>query len=314
ATPNFVSAWSNIMRPDYPTFKTIELSDLPLLSEYLLRYQPEICELSSANLFIWHNFDRGSYTFINNNLCLKINLINDTPYFLEPIGDSLIPETAALCLNETGRLSRVSERLLKQLPLNKVRAHCLRSQNDYIYQTGSLAEYKGGNFDGKRNHVKRFAKLYPNFVYTPIDRSFKPAALALFEKWFAARKETHFFQKLAYNAQRQALENSFNYFSELKLIGGGLQAGGELKSFVIGSPLNSKTIDAHFQYSDPTATGATQTLWQKACTETFPDFTYINFEQDLGIPGLRKSKLSYHPEKIEKKYEVRLKPGVTSLL
>ncbi|MFH1390076.1 MAG: phosphatidylglycerol lysyltransferase domain-containing protein [Candidatus Margulisiibacteriota bacterium] len=302
------------MRPEFPAFKSIELSDLPLISEHLSRYQPEICELSATNLYIWHNFDRGAYTFINDNLCLKVHLVGDAPYFLEPIGIKMIPETVELCLKETGRLSRVSERLLRQLPLSKIRAHCLRSQNDYLYETSSLAEYKGGHFDGKRNHVKRFDKLYPDHVYVSIDQSSKAAVIALFEKWFAARKETHFFQKLAYGAQRQALLNSFDHFNELGLIGGGLIAGGELKSFAIGSRLNSNTVTAHFQYSDPTAPGATQTLWQKACKEAFSKFARINFEQDLGIPGLRKSKLSYHPKKIEKKYEIRLKPGVTSLL
>lgn len=302
------------MRSEYPDFKTLEISDLPLLTEWLTRYQPVICELAVSNLYLWQDFDRASFTFINDNLCIMINPVNDTPYFLEPVGTHKLTETIDLCLRHTGRLSRVSEKGLQGLPLGLLRAHCLRGQSDYVYFTKELAEFKGRHFDGKRNHIKKFKKHFPEYQYLPLTSAFKEQALVLFEAWFEARKATQFFQKLAYDAQKTALTKAFDLFESLQLSGGAILAEGKIKSFVIGSRLNNETISAHFQYSDTTAQGVTQTLWQDACANTFAGYTYINLEQDLGIPGLRKAKMSYYPEKIEKKYELRFKAGIKSLL
>jgi hypothetical protein len=77
-----------------------------------------------------------------------------------------------------------------------------------------------------------------------------------------------------------------------------------MKGFILGSRLNPETASVHFQYGDPSLRGISQTLLWEACNKTFSSFKYINLEQDLGIPGLRKAKLSYYPLRLEKKFEI----------
>jgi len=52
-------------------------------------------------------------------------------------------------------------------------------------------------------------------------------------------------------------------------------------------------------------------LWEFLNHET-ENFTYVNLEQDLGVEGLKRSKLSYHPQYMVKKYKITLARLISS--
>ncbi|MFC1571459.1 DUF2156 domain-containing protein [Candidatus Margulisiibacteriota bacterium] len=292
------------MLPEYPNFKTLELEDIKLLRRLFHKANPQVCELALANLFIWQDFDHAKLTMINHNLCLLITPPNEPPFFLEPIGNNKIRETVDICLKDTGKLARVSETFLPCLPTNNYHVTCDRNQFDYVYETKTLAELKGKKFDGKRNHIKNFKKRHANHKFVPLTLEHKKEALRLFEEWFAVRKESRHFPKLAHDSQKNAVNRAFEYFEQLKLIGGAIFVDQEMKGFVLGSPLNKETAAVHFLYAHPALRGIFQTILWEACNKTFSGYKYVNLEQDLGIPGLRKAKLSNYPVKLEKKFEV----------
>lgn len=293
------------MLPEYPKFKSLELEDINQIRQHLKRTHPKICEWAVANLLIWKDFDHPLLTIINKNLCLYITPPNEPPYFLEPIGTKNILETIKICLKHAGKISRVSQDFILHHHLHKYHIAELRNQFDYIYETKTLAELKGRKFDGKRNHLKKFKDRFPNYEFIPLNTSFKNNALNLFEMWFDKKKESRYFPKLAYISQKAAVEKAFSCFDELNLIGGAIIIEKEMRGFILGSPLNPEMLSVHFQYGDPHLRGISQTLLWEACNKTFSSYKYINLEQDLGIPGLRKAKLSYYPLRLEKKFEIR---------
>lgn len=304
ATRKDACAWFLIMFPEYPNFKRLELKDLPIISKYPDAASANICELAPANLFIWKDFDNPQLTTINQNLCIFTQPANEPPYFLEPLGNQSLAETVDICLKHAGRISRASEKFVSRLDPDAWRIKCQRGQCDYIYETKTISELKGKKYDGKRNHIKRFKNRFPEYKFILLTPEMKKEALALFEAWFTVRQESRFFPKLAYTSQKNALEESFRYMKELKLLGAGIFAEGKMKGFIIGSHINPEMISAHFSYGLPEAPGISQLLLWEACNHLFQDSKYINLEQDLGIPGLRKAKLSYLPLRLERKFEI----------
>jgi len=294
------------MIQEYPELKALELEDISIIDENLKLFPRTICELTLSNIFMWKDSDRTQLTRINGNLCLFLDTANEGSYSLEPLGHNLPDETVAVCLKHAKRLSRVSEDLIKLLKPEGLKITELRSQFDYIYATKDLAELKGKNFDGKRNHIKRFTRKFPEYQFVPLASGLKKEAMELFEKWFQERKNSGDHSDFAYTSQKSALLLAFDDLESLQLKGGALMADGKLKGFTMGSRLNEETDCIHFSYVDPDIEGATQVLLWETMKKIAPIFKYVNLEQDLGLPGLRKTKLSYHPLKLEKKFEVEV--------
>ena len=64
-------------------------------------------------------------------------------------------------------------------------------------------------------------------------------------------------------------------------------------------------IITHFEKANPEIRGsfvAINKLHAEKLHAKYPDVLYINREEDGGIEGLRKAKLSYHPDFMIEKY------------
>jgi uncharacterized protein len=292
------------MIPQFPDFIPLEIAQRDEIADHLKLTPRDTCELTIGNLFIWQDFDRPQVTTINDNVCVLITPSNEPPYFLEPFGALRLKETVDICLKHAGRISRASEMFTAILPPGLYKTEPLRNHFDYIYETKTLAELKGKKYDGKRNHVKKFGQRNPGYEYVPLGPSHKEEALALFERWFAAREESKYFPRLAYTSQKGAVTAAFDNYDELNLIGGALLLDKKLRGFTLGSPVNPEMISVHFMYGDPAVAGIAQTLLWEACNKTYATYKYADLEQDLGIPGLRTMKLSYQPLRLEKKFEI----------
>ena len=98
------------------------------------------------------------------------------------------------------------------------------------------------------------------------------------------------------------MQRAFAHFDRLGLIGGCIYVGDKLVAFTYGSPINDHTFCVHVEKADTEYDGAFTIINREFVAHLPEQYTLIDREEDLGIPGLRQAKLSYHPAFLEKKY------------
>ena len=102
-----------------------------------------------------------------------------------------------------------------------------------------------------------------------------------------------------------AREEMFEHYETLGFLGGMLYQNGEPVAFTAGTKLDNEVFDTHFEKALPGVEGAYTMVnreFARLVRAEYPDIVAFNREEDMGIEGLRKAKLSYHPDILLMKY------------
>lgn len=167
---------------------------------------------------------------------------------------------------------------------------------DYIYLRERLVSLSGKSLQSKRNHINKFEKLYPNYSYEPMTKANSAECLAVEQEWLLSHGTEEGEDK-----EQEVIQRLFDHFDELGLSGGILRVDGRVVAFTLGSPINETTFGVHIEKADRDYEGS-YTMINKLFASTIPEqYVYVNREEDLGLEGLRKAKLSYKPETILQK-------------
>lgn len=299
ATKNRIHSQSQI-RVYMTDFKPFTIQDKDLISSYIQPSESNDCELSFANLCSWHFMTESSFAIINQQLVIRfLHPEGFHEYFL-PIGQgSLIPvieeleklafaENAPLCLR--GVMPELKDKLETFYP-TIFEYESDRNYSDYIYRRQDLAELKGKNYQPKRNHVNKFKKAY-QFSYEPLTAEAIPECLQFEAEW--CMKHGYIENENIRN-ERRALTFALHHFEALSLTGAIIRTGGKIVAFTFGAPISHNTFGVHYEKADINIDGVYSAINQLFAAHLPEQYIYLNREEDLGIPGLRQAKLSYHP-------------------
>ena len=172
--------------------------------------------------------------------------------------------------------------------------------SDYIYLRSELASLSGKAFHKKNNHFSKFVRTYPDYKYYEIGACNIYDAQKVADAWYYEHLQDEDASQLAeYKAIKEALEN----FEELGLIGGIIYVNDSPCAMTIASKINENTVDVHFEKAvGEYALNGGYAAINKLFSEKLDGVTWLNREEDIGIEGLRKAKLSYRPKIMLKKY------------
>lgn len=290
---------------DFQKFDTAKREDY---NRYLLNCGERGCEYSFANLNMWGK-QRGA--FVKDRLVLfsQFDRLSVYPY---PIGNGeLKPVLEAIFQDarERGIVCRLTGLTaadcadLEELYPGQFRFHPDCDGCDYVYRIDDLAELAGKKYQKKRNHVNKFEQNHPECQALPMTADLLPAVMDMVDRWYNSRLARE--SQDDFQMERTALKRAFAHMDDYGIEGLVLMENGQVLAMTMGSPLSKDTFDVHFEKAKEDVDGAYAAInraFARYLREKYPDLKYLNREDDMGLPGLRKAKLSYYPDHLIVKF------------
>lgn len=231
----------------------------------------------------------------------------DGPQMMFPLSEEGI--TPEICSMIPKIAEAVGVKTLSPLTLDMARAvegafpELIASANrdlfDYVYLSSDLAELGGRKYHQKRNHISAFTSAYP-YKFELIDSKNLPILKEAAETLYALSGGG---LEDEYRAIGEVIEN----FEALDLRAAVLTVNRQIVAYTIGEKANDDTAIIHIEKANRDFAGAYATINNMFAKSQFADLTYINREEDMGIEGLRKAKLSYNPHHFNEAYVIDLK-------
>lgn len=286
-----------------------ELKDKVWLSSFLEQSEHFGCEYAFGTIYIWQK----SY---HCKVCRQGNTLfrgsegKDFVYAM-PVGSENLKTDLEIILQDAAErgqkfqmfgLTEADVQAVERVMPGRFAFLPNRNAADYIYRSEDLIMLAGKKYHGKRNHISKFERLY-DWNYEDLSAENLEGCFEISREWC---KKAGCSEENGLKKETCALNTALKHFKELDLIGGMLRVEGKPAAFTVGERVNSDVFVVHFEKALEEYEGAYTMINREFCRRNLESYRYINREEDMGIEGLRKAKLSYYPAMLLEKYSVRL--------
>ncbi len=291
-------------------FQPVKAKDKEIIDKYMKEADSRSCDMSFAAVYLWKDFYLLEYAVCGGMIIFRTTESGTSYSF--PIGagdpEEAVMELKKYCLEHEEELKfhcvyRKNEAWLLEHHPGEFEITFDRDIADYVYDCEKLINLRGKKFHGKKNHINKFMKTY-DWQYETITRENTGECLSMLYEWKNQNCEPGNIEK---HAEICVSENALRNREFLGLKGGLLRADGKVVAFALGEQISSDTLAVHIEKAFSEIPGAYAMINQQFLLHASEGLKYVNREDDVGEPGLRKAKLSYHPEFLVEKGFARLK-------
>lgn len=287
--------------------------DYNMLKWYFSLRHPGTCESVILDSYLWKHYYNARYyfndkglmwvfsnkyeSFTNIPLCRNEDLrecfedIKD--YFNHKLGIKL-------------KLYLADEEAMKilDLPQEEYIIEEDRRYFDYVYDGEGLRTLRGKKYHKKKNHLNAFMKEYEGRYEFKILSCYNTNEIVEFlDEWNQIRQIEDEYRRVDYEIM--GIQYVLKNCGMLKFQIGGVYIDGKLEAFSLGSySKEEETAYIHVEKANPEIRGLYAFINQQFLVHAYPDAVKVNREDDMGLEGLRKAKMSYQPIYLVKKYNI----------
>ncbi|MCI9556030.1 MAG: DUF2156 domain-containing protein [Lawsonibacter sp.] len=288
-------------------FQPLTLEQLPQLRPFFGYSGSRICDTTPGTVFIWRDMYQTEWAVYDGSLYFKVDYPGLGPTFTLPLGGGRLEhfsQIAAYCCRRNMPISFYPvpkdelPRLQEFFPNSAAVAE--RDSFDYLYRAEDLKFFRGKKLGGQRNHVNKFLKTYGNWLFRPVTPEDIPELKRFLDRYTSRwdKGAATFHEDI--RKTHEVLDN----FRAYDLLGGMLLVDGSIVGFSLGEVIGD-TLFVHIEKADRDYEGCYQMLVAQYAQQFAGEgVSFLNREDDTGDPGLRTSKLSYHPVALLEKYTV----------
>lgn len=257
-------------------------------------------EFAFANIFMWQDYVETKIAKAGDHILIKVDYKGENIDYQYPGGNGDIKPAIDAILEDAMKGDRPpaitiipddEKALLERLFPGIFTFSEPRGSSDYIYLSSDLADLPGRKFQKKRNHCSRFERSYPNWEFKEINKDTTDEIIEFTGYWIKQNEER---DPAGVQNEMLAIRRAFQNYDALGLKGGYLTVDGKIAAYSYGSPMGNEFI-VHVEKALYDIDGAYAVINREMAKAFGRDHTYMNREEDLDKPGLRKAKMSYRP-------------------
>ena len=302
-------------------FQPVSLEQKQKIEDYLYRYGENSCQHSFIAMYCMEAkyqdmiCEQDGWLFT-----LRYGKCTDTHrVYLFPLGDmndmdGLRNALAAIVndAHENGRavrfetITETAAKNLKKLLPNQFAIEPCRDWYEYIYNFNTLANLPGGKLASKRYDIQTFYRDYAGRAVVRKIQIGDIEAILQFQRTWLTEKQ-HIDEDVQLDYENLAIHKGLAHYQELGLSGIVVFIDGELCGYAYGAPLSDTAYDVIIEKGDRRYADIYKILNRELVRLCCDSFAYINREEDAGVEGLRKAKMSYKPDILLEKFIVQEK-------